>query len=146
MKKSSLSLILIIIAIFAVAFSSCKKDSSQSPSKKIVGKWYVTSIITEETTNGVQRKDTVINTNLYDSYEFYADGMAFIRQSDTEQSISWKISNNKLVLGTTTAYSIAEQFDINALTNTTLQLHRFETATDWKIDQITTLSKVAPQQ
>jgi hypothetical protein len=138
MKKISLTLSIVAIAIFAVAFLSCKKDQQAT---QIVGRWYVTGVITSETVNGVERKDTLVNTDRYDYYEFNANGMALIRQSDTEENISWRVSNNQLILGINTAYGKAQTFDINTLTDNTLQLHRFDIETDWTTDQTITLTK-----
>ena len=104
-----------------------------------MGKWLVKKAITHQTYQGVTRHDTTFNS--YDSYQFNANGTAFIKQSDTEENTFWKISNNKLVLGVTNENGIAQVLDINTLTNTTLELHHFESSPDLTVDQIITLNK-----
>jgi hypothetical protein len=139
MKKIFLNLIAIVVTIFAIASTSCKKDNSKSASAKIVGKWLVKKVITHQTYQGVTTHDTTLNS--YDSYQFNANGTALIKLSDTEENTVWKVSNNKLVLGIATANSIMQMLDINTLTNTTLELHHFESSPDLTVDLTITLNK-----
>jgi len=139
MKKIFLNLIVIVVTIFAIASTSCKKDNSKSASAKLVGKWFVKSVISHQTYQGVTTHDTAFNS--YDSYQFNANGTALIKQSDTEENTVWKVSNNKLVLGVTNENGIPQVLDINTLTNTSLELHRSESSPDLTVDQTITLSK-----
>lgn len=141
MKKNLITCAAIVVAIFSVVVTSCKKDNSKATAAKIVGKWIVKTVITHETNHGVTLHDTIIHTDNYDSYLFRADGSTLIKESDTEQNIGWKISDNKLVLGVTTAFGNAEIFDINTLTNTDLQLHQVYSTTDYALDRTITLNK-----
>ncbi|MDB5158545.1 MAG: hypothetical protein JWR50_3252 [Mucilaginibacter sp.] len=139
MKKIFLNLMAIVVTIFAIASTSCKKDNSKSASAKIVGKWLVKSVISHQTYQGVTRHDTTFNS--YDSYQFNANGTALIKLSDTEENTVWKVSNNKLVLGVTTANGVAQILDINILTDNTLELHHLETSPDLTVDLTITLNK-----
>ena len=139
MKKILINLTAIVVIVFAIVSIGCKKDNSGSASAKIVGKWLVKKVITHQTYQGITRHDTTFNS--YDSYQFNANGTALIKQSDTEENTVWKVNNNKLVLGIATANSIVQTLDINILTNTTLELHHFESSPDLTVDQTITLNK-----
>ncbi|TSJ44346.1 copper resistance protein NlpE [Mucilaginibacter corticis] len=139
MKKILINLTAIVVLVFAIASTGCKKDNSGSASVKIVGKWLVKKSITHQTYQGITRHDTTFNSN--DSYQFNVNGTAFIKESDTEENTVWKVSNNKLVLGVTNENGIAQVLDINTLTNTSLELHRSESSPDLTVDQTITLSK-----
>lgn len=139
MKKLS-SILIAVMCLIVVTYSSCRRSNTPGPSAQITGKWTMQSAIGHYIVLSNERRDTTKFT-ASDYMQFKADGTLTISESNVVYNGNWQITNNKLLITGTGYMDFSGGFDILTLTSNQLQIFYKTTDSNSILEQTLNLSR-----
>lgn len=133
---------ILLVALVAVVWFSCKKSSSSNANSNLLGKWYIAGDSTADYTNGTlvdHSSEVITDRSTYFLFNNNGSGSVVTTSNNETSSLNYtyKVSDNTLtfnfpqqVVGTDTVYASTQTATITILTSSKFQFETTQTETD----------------